>query len=81
MENTWGKKIINFNIALLLDDSMKEILVAAPSSFFLTSSVYTEFDSMNDDFHLLINIISKKYQKSSISYGKRFSQPKYHIPR
>ena len=27
------------------------------------------------------NGIFKKIQKSSISYGARFSQPKYHIPR
>ena len=26
------------------------------------------------------NGIFKKFQKSSISYGTRFSQPKYHIP-
>ena len=27
------------------------------------------------------NGIFKKFQKSSISYGTRFSRPKYHIPR
>ena len=32
--------------------------------------------------HLTVkNGIFKKCQKSSISYGARFSQPKYHIPR
>ena len=35
----------------------------------------------NDSLSRKNGIFKNKYQKSSFSYGTRFSQPKYHIPR